>query len=239
MQIVWNAFEKFNVSQKTTEIIMSSWRPTTAKQYDVYIKKWLQFSSSRNIYPLSPVIVEVLLGFMTECFELGLSYSALNSIRAALSTYIVIDKMPPGRILLYAVSWREHLTLDWIYPGTTSVGTLQLYWSTYSRCRLLKKLTLNVLTCKVVTLTALLTALRNQSLHLMDVRNTVCSKDGFIFWFGDKMLQSQPGFHLKELIVKAYAPDRRLCLCTALLEYLSRTSGIRQSNSLFVTVKNT
>ena len=87
-----------------------------------------------------------------------------------------------------------------------------------------KKLTLKVLTCKVVTLTA-----------LMDVRNTVCSKEEVIFRFGDKMKQSRPGFHLGELIVKAYAPIRRLCLCTALLEYFSRTSRIRQSNNLFVT----
>ena len=173
---------------------------------------------------------------MTECFELGLSYSALNSIRSALSTYIVIDKMPVG----------SHPILCRFMKGTFNIRPAlprnNFSWDTATVLKYLqslspvKKLTLKVLTCKVVTLTALLTAQRNQSLHLMDVRNTVCSKDRIIFRFGDKMKQSRPGFHLGELIVKAYAPDRRLCLCTALLEYLSRTSGIRQSDNLFVTV---
>ena len=87
-----------------------------------------------------------------------------------------------------------------------------------------------------MTLTALLTGQRCQSLFYMDIRNITINDAVVKFRFGDLLKQSRPGYHLKEIVVKAYLPDTRLCLVTILKEYLQRTSPHRKDiTRLFVT----
>ena len=52
----------------------------------------------------------------------------------------------------------------------------------------------------------------------------------FILQFKGLLKQSRPGFDCSELHLKAYPPDRRLCVFTVLKEYLSRTKTLRQNN---------
>ena len=40
MQSVRNYFRKRGFSQQSTDIFMSSWRNSTKKQYDIFIKRW-------------------------------------------------------------------------------------------------------------------------------------------------------------------------------------------------------
>ena len=49
------------------------------------------------------------------------------------------------------------------------------------------------------------------------------------------MKQIRPGFQQKELCVKAFAPDRRLCPVSALTQYKERTKDIRIGTKLFVS----
>ena len=75
-------------SSEATNIICSSWRDSTCKQYEVYIRKWNLFCNKQKIDPLQFDEIRVAQ-FLTEMFNRGASYSAINSARSALSTFLV------------------------------------------------------------------------------------------------------------------------------------------------------
>ena len=65
------ALASSGIHGQTADIILDSWMPSTTKQYRCYIKKWLQFSNTRQIDPFNPPINSVL-EFLTELFYQGL-----------------------------------------------------------------------------------------------------------------------------------------------------------------------
>ena len=101
-----------------------------------------------------------------------------------------------------------------------------------------KTLGLLQLSQTLVTLLALLTGQRKQTLHLLDVRNMTLTKSVVKFRTGDLLKQTRPGVHLPEMSLTAYAPDRRLCVVTVLHEYLERTRIFRGVvTALFITTQ--
>ena len=99
-----------------------------------------------------------------------------------------------------------------------------------------KSLSLKMLTLKFTMLLALLSGQRVQTLHLLNIRNISVSKNSVKLRLGDLLKQSRPGQHQAELTLKAYAPDRRLCIVTVITEYLARTHSIRKHNKLLLSV---
>lgn len=92
------------------------------------------------------------------------------------------------------------------------------------------------LTLKAVTLTALLSGQRAQTIHLLDVRNMSVSDDLYKFRIGDIIKHSRPGHHLNEIELPAYPHNKDLCIVTVLNEYLSRTHDVRQNKTqLFIS----
>ena len=187
---------------------------------------------------MSPNLSEVL-DFMTFCFDTkNLGYSALNTVRSALSTFIQIDGVPVGSHYMITRFMKG------VYACKPALPRNNVTWDTSVVLHYLKslspvkKLDIKELTMKSVTLTALLTGQRCQSLTLMDIRNIDCTTSGVKFRFGDILKQTRPGFQLSELHVKAFAPDRRLCLATVLSEYMDRVESYRGTvTHLFVTTK--
>lgn len=98
-----------------------------------------------------------------------------------------------------------------------------------------KKLNLLALSQKLAMMFLLLSGHRGQSLVLLDVRNIRRTKAGLKITFGDLMKHSKPGKHTPELLIPAYAPDRRLCIVTVYDEYVQRTEGLRDTTRLFIT----
>ena len=185
---------------------------------------------------MSPSITEVLT-FLTFCFDdLHLGYSALNTARSALSSFITIDNHPVGSHPLVVRLLKGIFHTKPALPKNTviwDVNVVLLYLKSLSPAT---KLTLKELSRKAVTLAAILTGQRCQSLYYMDVRNMTINKYVVKFRFGDLLKQSRPGFQLNEIVVKAFVPDRRLCLVTVLLEYLKRTASFRNGvTQLFMT----
>ena len=81
---------------------------------------------------------------------------------------------------------------------------------------------------------------RCQTLHLLDVRNMTLTPSKANFTLGDLLKTSRPTNHLSQISFKAYAPDRRLCVHTALKCYLKRTLDTRgKVTQLFLTTKPT
>lgn len=83
-EILWG------VSKSAVWLLMAYRRGGTTKHYSVYTKNWTAFCLQKKVDNLQPPIREVL-DFLSELFNQGLSYSAINSARGALSSYVSLD----------------------------------------------------------------------------------------------------------------------------------------------------
>ena len=171
------------------------------------------------------------MDFFTHLYEQGLTYSAINTARSALSSYITLEdgtslgqhplvsrllrgifqsKPPSSR---YSEAWDVSVVLHYL-QGLSPVGTLKL-----------KELTL-----KLVTLILLVSGQRGQTVHLLDLSNMRVSTDSYTFLFTKLLKQTRPGFPNPTVTLTAFR-DSRLCVVTTLKEYISRTEPLRGSES--------
>ena len=197
--MIRQSLQKSEISPDIVEIIMHSWRDSTHKQYRVYINKWLQFCGEGSHDPLHPTVRSMLL-FLHSLFQKGLSCSALNTARSAVSNidmnsrgdqehtqvgrhflvcrYLkgVFNKRKP--VPKYNSIWSVDIVLDF----------LSLYWP-------LDKITLKELTLKLVMLIALTTGQRYQTLTFMDISERFMQRyrERFDFALTDKLKQDRPG----------------------------------------------
>lgn len=89
MSLVRRGLRQQNISTRTCDIMMESWRTGTTKQYRVYLDKWKNFATARNENPVHPTVANVI-DFLTHLYDTGSScYSAINTARSAL--YAVVD----------------------------------------------------------------------------------------------------------------------------------------------------
>lgn len=87
MSVIRESLQSKGIPPHTLNIIMSSWRESTQRQYGTYLQKWQNFCSRRSVDPISPTINQVL-EFFTELYDNKCGYSALNSARSSLSALI-------------------------------------------------------------------------------------------------------------------------------------------------------
>ena len=99
-------------------------------------------------------------------------------------------------------------------------------------CRLLKR-SLKELTLKLVSLTWLLSSQRSQSIQMIAIRNITLTNHVFKVCFRD-VKTTRPGFQQEGL--KAYAPDRSLCVVTLAMMYLERTKLLRGESQIWLFI---
>lgn len=174
-----------------------------------------------------------MLDFLTSLFNAGLGYSAINTARSALSSYLgnsvgsspVVIRHLRGVFNLRPALPRTGVSWD-VDPVLDFLKTLAPANS----------LSLKDLSQKLALLIALLAGQRGQSVHLMDIRNMTLTPNRLSIRFGDSLKQSRPGAHQEELHFKAYAPDRRLCVINYCNIYLKRTAPLRKgATKLFIS----
>ncbi len=210
----------------------------TKKQYNVYIKRWEKFCVDKRLDLLSPTL-ENVLEFLGELFNEGLSYSAINTARSALSTFIRIDGKAIGTHPLIIRMLKGVFNLRPAIPKNNTVWDVEIVMNYLKNLGPCKLLNLKRLSQKLVALLLILTFQRGQSVHSIDIRNMYINDNKVTIKFGELLKTSRPGFQQHDITIKAYAPDRRLCLITVLKEYLKRTKLLRGSHTklLLVTQK--
>ena len=209
MSVVRKTIEQLPID--TQNIIMASWRDSTKKQYDIYIRQWSDFASNQGFDSFTPTIKQVLL-FMTAEFNRGASYSKLNTIRSALSTYIFIDGLQLGNIPLVKRFMKGVFQLRPALPRNSVTWNPEIVLTHLGRLDN-NTVSLKELTFKTVTLLALSTAQRAQSLHIIDIRNMSLGENFLKIRFGDILKQTRPGFHQGEIEIQAF-PEKSKCVVT-------------------------
>ena len=177
-----------------------------------------------------------ILDFLTELYEQKLSYSAINSARSALSTFVDTNNdntIGNSSIIKRFMKGLYHLNPP--MPRYTEIWDVKIVLTYIQKLYPLKDLSLKDLTLKLVMLMALVTAQRAQTLHLLSLDNMSVGKSSYTFLLGDLIKQSKPTG--KKIVIKLlpYTIDKTLCVVKTLQEYLERTEMIRKDKKLFIS----
>ena len=192
------------------------------------------FCSERGFDPISPSVNNVL-EFLLQLYKKCLSYSSINTHRSALSCFITIDNCDVGQHPVvcrfmkgiyqlrptqsrYRYIWHVDVVLDYLRSLSDN-----------------KSLSLKMLSLKTVTLCALISSQRVQSLHDLCISNMKKFDDCVVFALG-KIKQSRPSCKSMFIELKPFPNDINICVVHALEEYLERTESIREGcDKLFLS----
>ena len=168
----------------------------------------------------------------------GLGYSAVNTARSSLSTFVIVDGVPVGQHYLVRRFMRATFNERPALPRNNVTWDVQIVLNFLRKCSPVRQIPIAMLTKKLLVLMLLLSGQRGQTVHLLDIRNMTLGAAAATFRLGDPVKATRPGQHIQELKFKAYAPDRRLCVLTVLKAYLSRTLDNRgKVTRLFITTQ--
>ena len=207
LQVVRASLQKQGVSRRTENLLLGSWKGSTKKQYAPYIKQWHQLCLQQGSDPLQPNI-GLALDFLADLQGRGLGYSAVNTARSALSSVIISNppfgSLPLVRRLMRAVFLEKPPKPRYDHSWDTNiVFQLLRRWSP------VRSLNLHTLTLKLMTLLALVTAQRTQSLVLLNLDHL---KKGarYSFSLPEHIKQSCPTREGFCVTLEGFPPDRRL-----------------------------
>lgn len=217
---------------------MAAWKDGTQAQYQGYLKQWRSFCTGRDIDMFTPQVSEVL-DFLTTLFDKGLGYSALNTARSSLSSIINIEGRPVGEHQIVVKFMKGVFNLRPSKPRTNYTWDPQIVLDYLKNLSPVKDIDYKLLTYKAVTLLWILSGQRGQSVRLIDIRNVEINKNFVKIRYGDMLKTTRPGFQQNEIKLKAYAPDRRICITTVLSEYIAQRNErcSQDCTQLFITTQ--
>ncbi|KAJ8021950.1 hypothetical protein HOLleu_39297 [Holothuria leucospilota] len=225
------------VSEQAISIISASWREGTQKQYDTYHRKWSIFCNERKINPFQPSLIEVL-DFLTDLFLRGLGYSGLNTARAALSTFLILNGVKTiGQHPLICRFLKGVFELRPPSARYTTTWDVSVVLNFLRELHPLDSLSLKLVTLKLVMLVALVSAQRLQSLQLLDLSTMTKSATSYTFTINQLIKQSRPGYSTTiTVFLPDFEEDSRLSVYKVLEHYLILTFPLRQHCSrLFIS----
>ena len=227
MQFIRESIKDVGISGEVTEILMSSWRKSTQKQYKGYIERWLKFSYDNQFDPSTPQICEVI-EFLSMLFKSGLGYSCLNTARSAISSVLSLQSGTPLGTHPLVVRFMKG-----VFEERPSLPRYSSTWDVNVVLTYLKSLPANVdmslkeLTHKLASLLVILSGQRLQTIRLLDIKHMIEQDHKVIFQVKALVKQSKPGRHVDDMEFRAYTPNPKLCVVACIKEYIKRTSTIR------------
>lgn len=230
MSLVRQRLESKGVQGRSADVIMCAWRSSTKRHYDTYYKKWVQFCHRRKITPLCPN-GDTLLEFLTELYDNGYSYTALNSARSAVSAILFDKEKSIGELPIICKFLRGVFNTRPQMPRYTMTWDVNIVLSFLKLLSPAKCLSLEQLSYKTAALLLLLSSQRGQTILSFQSDNIVFTKNSIIFKIDSLLKTTRPGHHIKTVSFKAFPADRRLCVVTYVKAYLARTAPLRQDKS--------
>ena len=238
--LVRDTFTRKGVSAEVTDFLLRSWRDGTQVQYSHYIQRWMSFCCQQQINALSPTLVQVLT-FLHSLFKSGkadgsgLSYSALNTARSALSTLVTIDGMPIGQHPMIKRFMKATFNVRPALPKNIVTWDVDCVLNYLKTLQPSSALSLLMLSQKLTMLLVLLAGQRGQSIHLLDIVNMTLTDNFVAFRLAELTKTSRPNFHQQQLFFNCFDADHSLCVVRITKDYLNRTAPLRgEVKQLFV-----
>ncbi|XP_049880301.1 uncharacterized protein LOC126376797 [Pectinophora gossypiella] len=229
---VSEAFIRRGTPNSALNIMLKSLSCNTLKQYNSSLKLWWSFCYKYKVDPYQGS-VPFILKFLSECFQRGSSYGSLNTTRSALSLVVGpkvgtddrIKRFFKGLFRINPPKPKYNITWD---PGQVLDYLAQKYPN--------ESLPLEFLTKKLVTILALTSGHRVQTLSLIKVININFTTGGVQIKVPDNIKTSrknslQPILHLKSYINKV-----EICPVLTIKSYIEATKNVRKdSHNLIIT----
>lgn len=216
------------------DIMLNSLSTKTRKQYEYCISQWLLFCESQDKDPFSDSVPAVI-SFLTHKFNEGLSYSSLNSIRSAISLILGPQLATDERMTrffrgIYRLRPKKPKYEDVWNPDTVLNYLSNLFPN--------ESLSVELLTKKLVTLLALVTAHRVQTLSLICLDNININDDNINIRIPARIKTSGPNRSHPNLILPFFKENINICPATTLVSYLAVTKDLRQNcKTLLLTTR--
>ena len=215
--------------------MIASLTKTTLKQYNSGLKLWWVFCvrNNWNIYTKS---IPMVLKFLGDQYEKGASYGTLNCIRSALALILSPDLGTDYQIKRF-FKGVQHLRpncprYNCIWDPSTVLRYLSLLFPN-------ENISLELLTQKLATLLALITAHRVQTLSLIEIGNIFKKPEGFDILISQRIKTSGIGRLQPVLHIPFFTEKPSLCAANTLQAYLTKTLLLRnqEHKKLFITTK--
>lgn len=208
---------------------------STLLQYTASYRAWWDFCKDKGIDPFEAGVPEVLDFMQNELDFKKAKYGTFNQHRSALSLILPNDI---GKNLLIRRFLRAVARLRPPRPRYNITWDPNVVLDNIRRLDQNEDLPLIRLSRKLAILLALATGQRIQTLSLIKVENIIFTEEGSRIYIPDR---------IKTTKVKSFQPclelpifhERRICVTSALLSYIERTSEHRSStlSNLFITTR--
>ena len=176
---------------------------------------------------MSPTI-ENIIEFLTQLFNSGIGYSAISTAKSALSATISLPNCSSlGEHPLIRRFMRGIFNLRPSLPKYTHIWDVHQVFSHLKTYEKVDKISLKYLTLKTVTLLALLTAQRCQTLHKLDLSTLQVLPSMIRISITTPLKTTRPGRHLGPIELRAYPDNPSLCIVEHLTTYIDRTKPLR------------
>lgn len=212
--------------------MLASLSKNTMKQYDGCFKKWFLYCTENNINMFQPSI-PVIIEFLTEVFNSGSQFGTVNCYRAAIS------------LLVGSLAQDDRLTR--FFKGVYRLRPPHpRYNETWDTSKLLdylaslhpnEMLSFEQLSKKCVTLLAIVTAHRVQTLSKISVLNIHVSTDQIVIKIPEIIKTSKLGNPQPTLYLPYFNDRVEICPANTLISYINRSKEFRKSEQLFIGIR--
>lgn len=205
-------------------LMISSITEGTLKQYTGCYRKYWNFCNSINRDPLT-FDLNNYLEFITTEFSSGLSYSVMNSYRSALNFLFPLNDKDEKTVNRCLKGMYHSKPPTPKYSFTWNPEPVLLY---LSKLYPLESLSIESLTQKLVTLIALTTAHRVQTISKISLENIVKYDQKIQIKITDRIKTSGPN-KLQPLLIFPYFTNKpELCVASTIDFYIESTSLFRE-----------
>jgi integrase len=206
---------------------MASWRKGTQKQYQSYLLRWEEYCNRKNIAPHTPGNTAAI-EFLTELYNSGVGYSAINTARSALSSVIrPTAGVPFGKDPLVCRFLKGVFELKPSLPKYSEIWDVNKVLCYLQQVSSVNQISLKDLTMNLSTLLCLLTGQRCQTIHKININFIQFMADRCIITIREVLKHTKAGKHQAPLELCAYPNDKRICVLEYLQEYIKRTATLR------------
>ena len=176
-----------------------------------------------------------MIEYLTKLLNEGLSYETLNSAQSALSNLCEVqDGYHVGSHPLVARYMSGVFNLRPTRPRYSETWDVSKVLCYLKMLPPVHKLTLKLLSYKLVTLIALTQASRSHSISLLTLENIQKDETSFTVYYSGLLKQTRRGKRNPVLTLRKYTPDQRICVYSTLQEYISRTKSLRGDEKMLL-----
>lgn len=220
--------------KEARDIAVSSITASSLRQYETGFKRWWKFCERKKIDSLTAGIPDVLV-FLASEFENGASYGTINSFRSAIALLLGPQVGHDERIKRFCKGTAKQRPPA---PKYESTWDPKVVLDLFSRWPSNNELSLEKLSLKLITLLALITGHRPQTLSLIDIRNINRKENMLEIKIPGRIKTSGINRKQPTLILPFYPENEKICVAAALQAYLNSSKKVRETETaLFISYK--